>query len=161
MNTRLSHEAQVEVFYRDAWLCHFCRRPLIFAPALKRLASLVGDEPLGYTPAYFNEQWRRDEAPLLDELAACVGKVEVGTASGPPNPADYAAECAKCNHRKRASDSGSFVPAVEPWEVKGKFGEPTHWDGLASVFVFLASSAADLSPTERSWLRALQERAKR
>jgi hypothetical protein len=41
--------------------------------------------------------------------------------------------------------------------VKGKHGEPTDWDGLASVFVLFARrSSRDLTVAERGWLSALE-----
>jgi hypothetical protein len=54
--------------------------------------------------------------------------------------------------------------ALEEWEkrkkrkpIKGKYGEPKDWDGLASVFVMLAErNQATLTVDERDWLKALK-----
>jgi hypothetical protein len=34
---RISRSLQAEVFFRDCWLCRYCKRPVIFAPAMKYL----------------------------------------------------------------------------------------------------------------------------
>jgi hypothetical protein len=36
--------------------------------------------------------------------------------------------------------------------IKGKYGEPQHWDGLSALFVVLG-----LTVSERDWLRVLDE----
>ena len=42
-------------------------------------------------------------------------------------------------------------------KVKGKYGEPAHWDGLASVFVALVDeNPAIASTTERQWAAAFR-----
>jgi hypothetical protein len=42
-------------------------------------------------------------------------------------------------------------------QVKGRYGEPTAWDGLAAVFVTLAhAEPGALTSTERKWLTALE-----
>jgi hypothetical protein len=41
--------------------------------------------------------------------------------------------------------------------VKGKYGEPQHWDGLSSLFVVLARENPErLTALERGWLRELE-----
>ena len=41
--------------------------------------------------------------------------------------------------------------------VKGKYGEPKHWDGLSSLFVVLARETPDgLTALGRRWLRELE-----
>ena|SRR5438445_4483194 len=67
---------QVQVYFRDAWLCHVCRKPVIFHLALKYLAGLVQQRLPEATLAYWNPTWRRDQAPLLDELAASIDHFE-------------------------------------------------------------------------------------
>ena len=59
---------------------------------------------------------------------------------------------------ERARSRESFVTLSQPWKVKGKHGEPVHWDGLASAFVALARDRINsLSATERKWLAALEQ----
>jgi 5-methylcytosine-specific restriction endonuclease McrA len=148
---------QLEVFFRDRWLCHVCRRPLVFPFALKQLAELVdaeGREPL---PSYFNLNWRRDKAPLLDELGASIDHVHAWSAGGGDAAENLAAICSRCNVRKSASTLSAFIESSKPWKVKGKHGEPLAWDGLTAVFVTLASrSPGRLSAAERRWLAGLR-----
>jgi hypothetical protein len=55
-------------------------------------------------------------------------------------------------------DEWSRRPQQKP--VKGKYGEPQHWDGLSSVFVSLAQKdGAQLTPSEKGWLKALKSTA--
>jgi hypothetical protein len=40
--------------------------------------------------------------------------------------------------------------------VKGKYGEPQHWDGLSGVLVILAQhDPVGLTASDRGWLRVL------
>lgn len=111
------------------------------------------DTPL----AYWNPQWRRDTAPLLDELAASIDHVEALSRGGAHDASNFAAVCARCNARKSARSTRDYLDDSKPWKVVGKHGEPKHWDGLSSLFVALCSDAPnDLTATERGWLAALQ-----
>jgi hypothetical protein len=153
---------QIEILFRDAWLCHLCRRPVVLHVALKRLQHLVQAADPESRVAYWQTNWRRDAAPLLDELAASVDHVEAFSRGGPHHPSNFRAVCARCNARKSARDISSYLEVARPWKVKGKHGEPTTWDGLSSVFVLLAMQApASLSPSERAWLKGLRQRAER
>src|SRR5436309_612943 len=53
---------------------------------------------------------------------------------------------------------GRHGPPSRPWrQVKGKYGEPRYWDGLASMFVVLSrENASRLTSSERVWLKGLQ-----
>ncbi len=146
---------QAEVFFRDQWLCHVCRRPVILHWALKRLAVLVASEVPSAHPAYWTATWRRDAAPLLDELAASIDHVAAFSKGGAHDISNFAAICARCNARKSASTRDAFIAASKPWAVKGKYGEPQDWDGLSSVFLALARQASDLTAVERQWLAVL------
>ena len=148
---------QVTIFTRDAWLCHVCHRPTIFPLALKLAAEMVAAALPDLALAWWNPQWRRDAAPLLDELAACIDHVEAHANGGSNDPANLATICARCNARKSAKAKEAFITELNPWRVKGKHGEPRQWDGLSSLFVVLAArSPRALTPTERKWLEALQ-----
>jgi 5-methylcytosine-specific restriction endonuclease McrA len=150
---------QVEVFCRDGWLCHLCRRPVILHLALKHLARLVGMSYARLPLAYWDPGWSRHGAPLLDELAASLDHVKAFSRGGAHDASNFAAVCARCNARKSASGAEDFLRASQPWRVKGKYGEPTSWDGLSSVFVALVKDAPEtLTATERQWLVALQPR---
>ena len=149
---------QVQVYFRDAWLCHVCRKPVIFHLSLKHLAGLVQQRLPGATLAYWDRTWRRDQAPLLDELAASIDHIEAFSRGGVHGLDNFATICARCNARKSARSTESFVTLSQPWKVKGKHGEPVHWDGLASAFVALARDRINsLSATERKWLAALEQ----
>jgi hypothetical protein len=40
--------------------------------------------------------------------------------------------------------------------IKGKYGEPQHWDGLTALFVVLAQrDRSGLTLSERDWLKVL------
>ena len=149
---------QLQVFFRDRWLCYICRRPLIFPFALKQLANLVPGTPVSPQLAYYNLNWRRDRAPLLDELGASIDHVEAFANGGAHGIENFAAICARCNARKNTLSRQEFEQASRPWRVRGKHGEPLTWDGLASVFAVLAgNSTMPLTATERKWLKGLQE----
>jgi 5-methylcytosine-specific restriction endonuclease McrA len=153
----ISIATKVEVHFQDRWLCYLCNRPTIFHLALKHLAGLVGNEYPNMPLAYWNPQWRRDAAPLLDELAACIDHVEALAKGGAHDISNFRTICARCNARKSSRVREEYVEDANPWIVIGKYGEPKTWDGLTSVFVVLARRAScPLTATERGWLRALE-----
>jgi 5-methylcytosine-specific restriction endonuclease McrA len=150
-------ETQVDVFFHGKWICYLCRRPTIFSLALKRLDVLVRKSMPGVPLAYWNLQWRRDSAPLLDELAACVDHIEAYSGGGAHEISNFAVVCARCNARKSNRSREDYLRTSHPWNVKGKYGEPTSWDGLSALFVVLArTSSTSVSTSERRWLAALE-----
>lgn len=155
--TAIPYSVQTEVFFRDRWLCSHCRRPTIFHLALKQLSDVVDGEFSNLTLAYWNPQWRRDAAPLLDELAASVDHVHAFVKGGAHDISNFATICARCNARKGSRSREEHLQVHPPWVVKGKHGERTNWDGLASVFVFFARrTSRKLTVPERGWLSALE-----
>jgi 5-methylcytosine-specific restriction endonuclease McrA len=157
--TPIPYAVQLEVFYRDHWLCSQCRRPTVFHPALRLLGEFVSDKLPGIPLAYWSLQWRRDASPLLDELAASVDHIDAISLGGPHSLENFATICWRCNIRKGTQTSGEYSAASNPWKVKGKYGEPTAWDGFASTFLVLAKmSRRALKASEKGWLRALEER---
>jgi 5-methylcytosine-specific restriction endonuclease McrA len=155
LRAALPYGLQVRVFRRDGWLCRWCHRPVVFAPALKLLEALARaqghEEPL----AYHHPRWRRDRAPLLDHLGAVIDHVEALSRGGAHEEANFVTACNKCNARKNDSAVHAFKAAVPASPVKGKYGEPVHWDGFSTLFVLFARDATDLTATERKWLAAL------
>jgi hypothetical protein len=150
---------QCEVYFTGKWLCYLCRRPLIFPPAMKLLNAVVLDSGATQPLAYFNPQWRRDLAPLLDELACSIDHVEPFGPGGEHIIENFAPISARCNARKSAKSKTRFLEESPPWTVRGKHGELEHWDGLVAVFVALASRSPELlSPTDKRWLTALTHR---
>ena len=155
-------QVQVEVLFRGGWLCSLCHRPTIFPPAMRLAGELV--HTLGYDLpiAYHHPRWRRDAAPLLDHLGCVIDHVVAYSRAGGHSAENFAVACNKCNVRKSSEEKARFLAARPPRPVKGKYGEPRHWDGLASLFVVLArQSPSSLTASERLWLRALEAYAQK
>ena len=52
---------------------------------------------------------------------------------------------------------GSVYGETTAHTVKGKYGEPKHWDGLSALFIILLEREPDnASATERDWLKQLK-----
>ena len=156
----LSKPLQIAVFRRDGWLCCWCKRPVIFAPIMKflerELRAFGTDDRL----AYYHAHWTRDGAPLLDLLGAVIDHIEAFSAGGADDIDNLATACNKCNGRKSATtlDRWGERPLERP--IKGKYGEPQHWDGLSSMFVILARrDATALTTCERAWLQGIASAA--
>jgi 5-methylcytosine-specific restriction endonuclease McrA len=155
----IPYSVQAEVFFRDEWLCSHCRRPTIFHLALRQLSEAIRPEFPDLILAYWNPQWRRDTAPLLDELAASVDHVHAYSKGGAHDLSNLATICARCNARKGTRSREEHLAVNKPWVVSSKHGEPTKWDGFASVFVFFARrSQRRLTATEQAWLPELETR---
>jgi HNH endonuclease len=105
--------------------------------------------------AYHDLRWRRDKAPLLDDLGAVIDHVEAHSRGGRPLPANLATACNKCNARKSAMVEVDYRRKASPRKVRGTYGEPKDWDGLSALFVALVQHHV-VTPTEREWLEALQ-----
>ena len=150
-------EVQVQVFRRDRWLCRWCGYPVIFAPALHHLTELMHRGGFAGPLAYYNRNWRRRDAPLLDWLGALVDHVEAHHGGGPSVIANLATACNKCNARKSDFRADKFTERHPRIPVKGKYGDPMDWDGLSNLFVLLVSNHPEAATaTERAWLRALK-----
>jgi 5-methylcytosine-specific restriction endonuclease McrA len=155
--TPVPRAVQVEVFFRDGWLCSWCRRPTVFPLAFKLLSEIVNSQLPGVPIAMWNSNWRRDKAPLLDELGACIDHVGAFSTGGAHDISNFKTSCGRCNTRKNARSADEYLKVSNPWTVKGKHGEPEHWDGLASLFVLLARQAErPLTAAEKDWLRAFE-----
>jgi 5-methylcytosine-specific restriction endonuclease McrA len=149
---------QVEVFYGDRWLCHWCGRPTLFPLALKYLDRFLRDREVDAPLAYYDLRYRRDAAPLLDELAAVVDHMHAHSRGGADSKRNLVTACNKCNARKRERVGEEFRNRNPSKRVKARYGEPKHWDGLVSVFMVLAESRRQqLTANERAWYRALRE----
>jgi hypothetical protein len=151
-----SKELQIKIFRRDHWLCRWCRRPVIFFPAMKymqfALKNAGVDEPL----AYYHLHGTRRDAPLLDELGACIDHVEAFSMGGACTEDNFCTACCKCNVRKSAAPLDRWNERAQRKPVKGKYGEPHHWDGFSHLFVLLANrNKSDLNVSDRAWLKVL------
>jgi hypothetical protein len=90
---QLSHEAKVRIFVRDRWLCHWCRRAVIFGPALRHAELLVQEHQRA--AMYYDYNYRRDRAPLLDDLAAVIDHVQPLAEGGLDVPENCVRACNK------------------------------------------------------------------
>src|SRR5262249_48323857 len=141
---------QVQVLFRDGWLCSLCHSPTVFPPAMRLAGLLVQSHGYQLPIAYHHPRWRRDTAPLLDHLGCVIDHVVAFAKGGAHDAQNFAAACNKCNIRKSAEEKAAYLAKHPPKRVKGKYGEPERWDGLASLFVVLAHEHPDsLTPTER------------
>jgi 5-methylcytosine-specific restriction endonuclease McrA len=147
-------DLQVRVFRRDGWLCRWCGRPVVFAPAMRQLERLVRNGEGINLPAYYDLRWRRDRAPLLDHLGAVIDHVEAFSKGGAHDEPNFVTSCNKCNVRKNNLAVSDFTHRSPLRRVKGKYGEPTAWDGLSTLFIPLGASDTGLSSSEKAWLLA-------
>lgn len=147
---------QVRVLFRDGWLCRWCHRPTVFSPTFRLLQVFV--EAFGHQAplAYFHPNWRRDAAPLLDHMGAVIDHVEAFATGGEHGEANLVTACNKCNARKNSRPAAAYERERPGKPVKGRFGEPKHWDGLTSLFLVLARSGISLTAGEKAWRKALE-----
>ncbi|MEO8360750.1 MAG: HNH endonuclease [Vicinamibacteria bacterium] len=153
---KVSHEVQARVFFRDNWLCRWCKVPVVFASTfrlLRELAVEAGGDP---SPAYFHRNWSRRSAPLLDQLGAVVDHVEAYSKGGVHGEENFVTACNKCNARKNNRAASDHTRDHPPKAIRGKYGEPVEWDGMVSVFLALAKNGATLTVTERRWASAFK-----
>jgi hypothetical protein len=108
--------------------------------------------------AYFSLNWRRDASPLLDHLAAVIDHVEAWATGGAHDQTNFVTACNKCNMRKSSAQVQAFRKRHPPRPVKGKYGDPQHWDGLTAVFVLLLRDRLSTAPaSDRAWYQALTQ----
>jgi hypothetical protein len=88
--------------------------------------------------SYYHAHWTHDGAPLLDELGAVIDHVEAHSTGGLDSEDNLATSCNKCNAQKSDAARVKWDKRPKRKPVKGKYGEPQHWDGLSRVFVILA-----------------------
>jgi hypothetical protein len=127
----------------------------VFAPALKFVESFLLERGHEGPLAYHDPRWRRDRAPLLDHLGAVIDHVEAFSRGGAHSEANFVTACNKCNARKNNRVAEEFKNNVPARQVKGKYGEPEHWDGMSTLFIVLARDRRDLTVSEKRWLAAL------
>src|SRR5258708_6628600 len=121
---RIPLRQQVEVFFRDRWLCHWCGRPVLFPPALNILQALVGAQGHPVAVAYFHPRWTRRDAPLLDHLGVVLDHVEAFAKGGITETFNLVVACCKCNGRKSAAAAGAHATKYPKHRIKGRYGEP-------------------------------------
>jgi len=112
--------------------------------------------------AYHHSRWRRDAAPLLDHLGCVIDHQVAFSRGGAHAAANFAVACNKCNVYKSAADKAKYLAEHPLRSVKGRYGEPTNWDGLSSLFVVLArQNKQSLSASELKWLAALEDHVRK
>jgi hypothetical protein len=118
----------------------------------------IRDQGCSSPLAYHDPRWRRDRAPLLDHLGAVIDHIEAFARGGLHDEPNFVTSCNKCNVRKNSAEVSEFEKRSPRIPVKGKYGEPSHWDGMTTLFVLLASQRlAELSASELAWLKALRD----
>jgi len=153
----LSREKQANIYYRDKWLCRWCKKPVIFPAAMKYLQQWMSDAGFN-SVAYWRNSYDRRGAPLLDELAAVLDHVVAHSTNGPATEENLVTACNRCNMSKNNSDATIWERKHPLKRIKSKTGEPENWDGLVSLFLFLAREkyAGNLTQAERDWVKALK-----
>jgi 5-methylcytosine-specific restriction endonuclease McrA len=157
---KIPRDVQVKVFRRDGWICRWCGRPVIFAPAMKYLQRFVKDSGVASPLAYHDKHWTRRYAPLLDHMGAVIDHVNAHSRGGSSAAENFATACNKCNASKSNAPHNEFGKKSPRRAVKGTYGEPQEWDGLSTLFVILAERSLEaVSASERDWLKHLKPTA--
>ena len=150
----------MKVFRRDGWICRWCGRPVVFAPAMKYLQRFVRDSGIAEPIAYHDGHWTRRNAPLLDQVGAVIDHVNAHSRGGPDIAENLVTACNKCNANKSDESQDEFSRKSPRRTVKGKYGEPQDWDGLSTLFVILIERApGTASASERDWMKHLKPTA--
>jgi len=153
----LSKESQLRIFQRDNWLCCWCLRPVIFYPAMKYLQFTLREAGVDGPLAYYHAHGTRRDAPLLDELGACLDHVDAYSTGGACAEDNLCTACCKCNGRKSAASMDKWSQRERRKPISGKYGEPEFWDGFSRLFVVLANrNKSALNSNDRAWLKALK-----
>ena len=84
--------------------------------------------------------------------------VEAHAKGGSSAIENLATICAKCNARKGSLSADDHMKRNPLRKVKGKHGEPLHWDGLSRLFLLLFDeNSTEATATEKAWARALRQ----
>ena len=147
---------QLSIFRESKWLCHWCDRPVIFAPVMRLLEREIRKAGRTEPLAYFNAHGTRAGAPLLDELWGVVDHIEAHATGGTSDKDNLTTACNRCNMLKSSASLRKWGGREVRQPVRSKYGRPEHWDGLSAVFVVFAEGDKDkLSPSDREWLKVL------
>jgi hypothetical protein len=108
--------------------------------------------------AYWSLAYRRDESPLLVELAAMIDHVEPVSEGGSDEKTNLVTACYECNARKSNMGAAEFLKKYPPKRVNGKYGEPEHWDGFSTLFLTLLQQHRDVATrSELEWYGAFED----
>src|SRR5581483_9285996 len=108
--------------------------------------------------AYHHPHWTRRDAPLLDYMGAVIDHKEAHRSGGKSDESNLVTACCKCNALKSDAKFEIFEAKLRRHIVKGKCGEPEHWDGLSALFAILVERACN---RERLGTRLAQTPEKR
>jgi hypothetical protein len=90
-------------------------------------------------------------------MGAVIDHVKAHRDSGKSDLDNLVTACCKCNALKSAQKREEFEKKRRRHRVKGKYGEPEHWDGLSALFVVLIKNHRDIaSASELDWLKYLK-----
>lgn len=157
---KASKRLQVQIFWRDRWLCYWCGYPVIFAPAIRYLENFARAKGVTAALAYYHPHWTRRDAPLLDHMGAVIDHVEAHSGGGKSDISNLVTACCKCNALKSNQKREEFEKKLRRHRVKGKYGEPKLWDGLSALFLVLIEDNRDTaSASELDWLKHLKAAA--
>jgi 5-methylcytosine-specific restriction endonuclease McrA len=152
----IPRELQIRVFRRDRWLCRWCGRPVVFPTAMKYLLRWARQQGHSGELGWWSFAWRRDASPLLDHLGAVIDHVEAFSAGGAHDEQNFVTACNKCNVRKNSEPAAEFLKKNPLRPIKGKYGEPEHWDGLSTLFaLMLHQDRTGVTRAELDWYKAL------
>ena len=150
--------AQISIFRRDGWVCRWCKKPVIFAPVMRLILLEVTKSGHTGDLAYYHAHWTRQPSPLLDELGAVLDLHAFAT-GGLDSIENLVTSCNRCNGHKSAGPAAEFEARPRKF-VKGKYGEPRHWEGLSELFVALARRFPnELSASDKQWVAAIRSHA--
>ncbi len=90
-------------------------------------------------------------------MGAVIDHIEAFSKGGAHDEQNFVVACNKCNSRKHNADAWTYERRNPLKPVRGKYGEPEHWDGLVSLFLVLAGKGAELRPSESRWERAIRK----
>lgn len=155
VRTKIPLDIQIRVLFRDGWLCRWCHRPTVFGPTFRLLQAFI--EQSGYKPRW-RTSIRTGVATLLRFLTmgAVIDHLEAFATGGEHVEANFVTACNKCNARKNSRSAAIYEREHPGKPVKGRFGEPKHWDGLTSLFLVLARSGITLTASEKARRKALE-----
>ena len=88
---------------------------------------------------------------------AAVDHVNAFSTGGACSQESFRTACWKCNVRRSDASLAKWEQREKRSPVKGKYGEPEHWDGLAALFVFSAErNPTRLTASDKDWLKAMR-----
>ncbi len=155
--SKLNEAEKISIFYRDGWKCRYCKKPLIFAPAMKYIEVEIRNSGFPGPLAYYHTNWKKKSSPLLAELGAEVTSVDPVNCLSKCTDDTEVTACVNCRSGKSSKDFNSCEKLLATNPINGIYGGTDHWDGMSSLFVVLAERYSNqLIDTDRKWLNAIK-----